>query len=148
MSTNDDGDFLTDHWKSWCEAKDRLRKPQIPCWQCRKKQTCCISADCSNAKRIWRFPEIGVPLVFIHFDRIFHHKPSIHGVAPWRAGNPHLVWDSGFHPVSRTASFESYWWSGESSCVQLLFLLSLPFSSCAMRLGSSLYCFLCLFANM
>ena len=32
---------------------------------------------------IWRFPEIGVPLVIIHFHGIFHSKPSI-----WR--NPHL----------------------------------------------------------
>ena len=32
---------------------------------------------------IWRFPEIGVPPVIIHFSRIFPYKPSILGI-------PHL----------------------------------------------------------
>ena len=28
---------------------------------------------------IWAFPEMGVPLVIIHFNEIFHYKPSILG---------------------------------------------------------------------
>ena len=28
---------------------------------------------------MWRFPTIGVPLVLIHFHRMFHYKPSIWG---------------------------------------------------------------------
>ena len=35
---------------------------------------------------IWRFPEIGVPQI-IHFNRIFHYKPSILG---GNSGNLHI----------------------------------------------------------
>ena len=28
---------------------------------------------------IWRFPEIGLPPKIIHFDGIFHYKPSSYG---------------------------------------------------------------------
>ena len=38
---------------------------------------------------IWRFPEIGVPPVIIHFSGISHYKPSIWGY-PHDYGNPHL----------------------------------------------------------
>ena len=36
------------------------------------------------------FPEIGVPLVIIHFNRILHHKPTIFGY-PHDYGTPHLM---------------------------------------------------------
>ena len=32
-----------------------------------------------NVMNIWWFPEIGVPTIFIHFNGIFPHKPSIWG---------------------------------------------------------------------
>ena len=41
--------------------------------------------------KIWRFPEIGVPPVLIHFNGIFHeiNHPAM-GV-PHGHGNPHIV---------------------------------------------------------
>ena len=44
--------------------------------------------------QIWKrmgFPQMGVPLVIIHVNRIFPNKnhPAI-GEPPWRAGNPHM----------------------------------------------------------
>ena len=32
---------------------------------------------------IWRFPKIGVPLVIIHFHRVFQSKPSRYWGTPW-----------------------------------------------------------------
>ena len=37
---------------------------------------------------IWRFPEMGLPQI-MHFNRIFHYKPSILGTPIY--GNPHIV---------------------------------------------------------
>ena len=37
---------------------------------------------------IWRFPEIGVPPVIIHFNGIVHNKPPIWGYPFY--GNPHI----------------------------------------------------------
>ena len=39
---------------------------------------------------IWRFPEIGVPLVFIHFSGIFYYKPSSYWDIPI-SGNHHII---------------------------------------------------------
>ena len=51
------------------------------------------STTATQTFMIWRFPEIGVPPVIIHFNRIFHHKPIIFGYPHlWNPpyGLPHI----------------------------------------------------------
>ena len=48
------------------------------------------SSSCETSAKIWGFPKIvGFPPQIIHFNRVFHYKPSILGVPPI-FGNTHM----------------------------------------------------------
>ena len=42
--------------------------------------------------KIWWFPKIGVPPVFIHFNRVSHYTPSSYWGTPMTMENPHMIY--------------------------------------------------------
>ena len=62
---------------------------------------------------IWKCPKIGVPLVIIHFDGVFHYKPTI-----WEypiLGNPQFIDDIDGPPKSLERSkMAGVAWEGQS----------------------------------
>jgi hypothetical protein len=108
----------------WCPACSSWRFPPIPRWWLwphkkpeefstrnqilspRKREVDLEQQDpfFQQARtHIWRFPEIGVPIKIIRFNRMFHYKPTILGY-PHDYGNLHLtrLWKSWF-----TGAFEN-----------------------------------------
>ena len=60
-------------------------------------------------KNIWRFPKVGVPPVIIHFNGIFHHKPSRKppypsGLVSCQVNNPVILLDE-IDKLTRNAMF-------------------------------------------
>ena len=92
-------EYIFDHLKK-CHAWIRFRESRLA-----PKKTCFHTADKRNPANQWRL--VPYPMIYqvwymdvsensgfspqiIHFNRVFHYKPSILGVFPPFFGNPHI----------------------------------------------------------
>ena len=56
------------------------------CFPCKITDACQLSGYFA----MWGFPKIGVPPVIIHFNGMFHYKPSKNGGTPITMETPHV----------------------------------------------------------
>ena len=84
-------DKVTSQW-SQCSTELTVFTPQSTLLSVFKGS----NPDCSESKRVWRFPNMGVPPQIIYFKGIFHDFPlnypaflDVFGVPPWRWKAPH-----------------------------------------------------------